>query len=354
MKTTLLATGILVAAMVLVTAACSSPITPVGAARGGLTADATAPTVGTDIVASNTTYKATRLTWGKASDDTTPEPSLQYRLLTASSAAALATLALVDALPSSAVVMDWNVGYIGADISGLSASTTYYYTLEVRDLAGNKALYPTLSVTTSALPPGIVMDGGKDALYNAGVAGAGNSWGAQLGSLSTYSDGSYLYVYFDFAVLNSGNNIYLMVNNTALSPATGQNNFGTDFNTGWGNIGTAGAPVFNSTDFHTDFVAWGARDGSGVFNNYAGAKKIISGVGTDVKSTVTVAQSGDNLGYEFKIPYAAIQGASGNNLKLIVLFGQGGNIHSTIPSMTGTAANGALTDISASVPCTLN
>jgi len=114
---------------------------------GTYTIDTTAPTPGTNISFSGTTDTQTTVSWGAGSDDVTATAQLQYRLLR-SNTSNLTSVA--DAESNGTEVMPYTTNTTSQTVTGLTASTTYYFAVIVRDQAGNKALYSQQSVTTSA------------------------------------------------------------------------------------------------------------------------------------------------------------------------------------------------------------
>lgn len=186
----------------------------------------------------------------------------------------------------------------------------------------------------------ITIDGDKDVLYkdiDSVYDGVGDSWGAKLGKLSYNYDDKNLYVYFNFATVNSGNNVYFLIDNTS---ANGLSDFSKDMTTAWGDL-----KLSNSLNFNTDFITWGWRDGAKW--NLSGANKITNGAGSDVKGQIEFKQSADNTGYEFKIPFSVLNAAKGDKLQLITLFGKNdsdGGLHSSIPGLK-MDGSGKITDI---------
>ncbi|MEI8094015.1 MAG: hypothetical protein WCG80_07385 [Spirochaetales bacterium] len=95
-----------------------------------------------------------------------------------------------------------------------------------------------------------------------------------------------------------------------------------------------------SSNLNYDFMAWGSNAGkTSPGFGYAGAKTIITGTATDVKSTVVVVEESATSTLWFQIPKTALQlDATHNHLQAVVLFGQNGDIHSMIPATTNDAA----------------
>ncbi|GAB4437869.1 MAG: hypothetical protein OHK0011_20780 [Turneriella sp.] len=137
-------------------AACSNKGSAAGSDPGGgsttnTTADTTPPTVGSSISFSGTTDTSVTVSWGAATDAVTAQNQLQYRLLR-SLTNNLTTVN--DAETNGTEVLAYTTNQLSHTATGLTASTTYYFAVIVRDAAGNKALYAPQSVTTAA--PGSV------------------------------------------------------------------------------------------------------------------------------------------------------------------------------------------------------
>jgi hypothetical protein len=124
-----------------------------GDSGGGTTtsSDTTPPTVGTAISFSGISDTTVTVSWGAASDAVTATANLQYRLVRATSSAAIDTIAEVDAAGGGVTVIDdYTAALTSRNVTGLTASTTYFFAVVVRDAAGNKALYTPQSATTAA------------------------------------------------------------------------------------------------------------------------------------------------------------------------------------------------------------
>ncbi|HRW56856.1 MAG TPA: hypothetical protein P5185_03690, partial [Oscillospiraceae bacterium] len=108
--------------------------------------DTTAPAVtDTAITASNLTITGVTLSWNKATDDTSAQTALEY-LVYRSSSNNLDTVTNIEA--NGTAVGSYAADIATKDITGLSAGTTYYFNVIVKDEAGNKTCYTTESVTT--------------------------------------------------------------------------------------------------------------------------------------------------------------------------------------------------------------
>ena len=115
------------------------------------TADTTPPTAGTAISFSGISDTTITVSWGAASDAVTTTGNLQYRLVRAATSAAIDTIAEVDAAGAGVTVIDdYTAALTTRNVTGLTASTTYFFAVVVRDAAGNKAIYTPASQTTTA------------------------------------------------------------------------------------------------------------------------------------------------------------------------------------------------------------
>ncbi|MEC0232397.1 S-layer homology domain-containing protein, partial [Paenibacillus alba] len=115
-----------------------------------VTADVTAPVV------SDGTIGATRLTdtevtlnWTKALDAVSAQGMLQYQVYQSSSDN-LDTIANIEA--NGTVIGSYAADIGTFDVTGLTASSAYYFNVIVKDEWGNKTVYTTKQVTTDAAP----------------------------------------------------------------------------------------------------------------------------------------------------------------------------------------------------------
>ena len=110
--------------------------------------DVTPPTI-TDstITMSDTTSTGTTLSWNKASDTVSVQNTLQY-LVYRSASGNIDTIANIESngTPIGAYTVDINT----LNVTGLTANTTYYFNIIVKDQNGNKTAYTMNSVTTTA------------------------------------------------------------------------------------------------------------------------------------------------------------------------------------------------------------
>lgn len=113
------------------------------------TADTTAPTPGTSISFGSVTGTTIEINWGPATDAVTAQAGLQYRLVKATTAAAIDTIAEVDAISGGDLLQNYALNDTWQNATGLTGSTTYFFSVVVRDSAGNKGLYPVASQMTA-------------------------------------------------------------------------------------------------------------------------------------------------------------------------------------------------------------
>ncbi len=117
--------------------------------------DTTEPTLtsGT-ITVSDLTSSSAKLTWSAASDTTTTAANLQYKAVCSTSA--ISSVAAADALAGT-----WTSNITNATVTGLTASTDYYFNVLVKDEAGNKTLYTAVTGKTTAAATGGGSGGGS-------------------------------------------------------------------------------------------------------------------------------------------------------------------------------------------------
>ncbi len=114
-------------------------------------ADLTPPTVSNKTIsASAITENSVTLSWTAATDNVTTAENLVYRLYRSASDN-IDTVAKIEANGTPVT----NYSSINSHTAeNLTAATTYYFNVLVKDEAGNKAVYTTKSVTTATPPPG--------------------------------------------------------------------------------------------------------------------------------------------------------------------------------------------------------
>lgn len=131
--------------------ATQASFTNSGVTTGAYVIDTTAPTTGTAISFSGVTSSGFTANWGAASDTDTAQANLQYKVVKDNTAAAnINSVGLADAKTGGDLLQDWTANITTKAITGLSASTTYFVAVLVKDQAGNKALYAPASQATSA------------------------------------------------------------------------------------------------------------------------------------------------------------------------------------------------------------
>jgi hypothetical protein len=112
--------------------------------------DTTAPVPGNSGIISDLGVASSSLTlaWAKATDNVSAPAQLLYEVRR-SSANNIDTVTRADAYGT--IVQPFAADIASSTVTGLTASTTYYFNVIVKDAAGNRAVYSTKSVTTSAL-----------------------------------------------------------------------------------------------------------------------------------------------------------------------------------------------------------
>lgn len=113
------------------------------------TADVTVPTPGNSGTLSAASVTDTTLTvsWTAATDNVTAAANLEYLLYLSTSN----NLGSVSAIESNGTAVgSYTANIATKNVTGLTASTTYYFNVIVRDAAGNKAAFSTLSQATTS------------------------------------------------------------------------------------------------------------------------------------------------------------------------------------------------------------
>ncbi|MDR6553090.1 S-layer homology domain-containing protein [Paenibacillus qinlingensis] len=112
-----------------------APVGGGGGGGGGFTADTTAPTAPTNVIASNVTQTGITLTWTASTDSVGVTGYDVYQGTT--------KLGSVNAL--------------SYEVTGLTANTSYSFTVKAKDLAGNVSVSSTaVAVTTAAVTPPVI------------------------------------------------------------------------------------------------------------------------------------------------------------------------------------------------------
>lgn len=113
--------------------------------------DNISPTPGKGISVTRKTPQNIVVTWDASSDYETLQKNLQYKLVYS---ARNDISSVESAEKNGTVIMGWTPGTLSRQVKGLSASGIYYFTVLVRDEAGNIAVYTpqSLSAPDSNLP----------------------------------------------------------------------------------------------------------------------------------------------------------------------------------------------------------
>jgi hypothetical protein len=93
--------------------------------------------------------------WAKASDNTSPASTLQYKVVR-STAGNVSDVAGAEA--NGTVCMDWTTDVSTCTATGLNASTTYWLNVLVKDAAGNESAYVSSSQATAAVSVTRIID----------------------------------------------------------------------------------------------------------------------------------------------------------------------------------------------------
>ncbi|RYZ49476.1 MAG: DUF1554 domain-containing protein, partial [Proteobacteria bacterium] len=121
-----------------------------------MTLDTTAPNIGSGLVFSNIDRYSVTATWG-AGSDTGGSNDVQYKVVRASSAAAIDTVAEIQAISGSNIIRDW-ASSTSVNATGILSLTTHFFNVIMRDGAGNMAVYSPASFNT---PGTIFVTGGN-------------------------------------------------------------------------------------------------------------------------------------------------------------------------------------------------
>lgn len=112
-------------------------------------ADTIAPSVGSAVHFSNVSENSIGVSYGTASDNTTAAADLRYKVVTANTATDIDTVDEANVLTGAGLLSDWSV--LGTVThNSLTHSTTYCYSVLVKDSAENISQYsPVCQVTAS-------------------------------------------------------------------------------------------------------------------------------------------------------------------------------------------------------------
>ena len=153
--------------------------------------DSKAPTAGDTgtLTASSVTSTGMTISWTAATDETSTADNLSYQLFY-STTNNLDSVANIEA-NGTTVLDNYTVATTTASVTGLSASTTYYFNVIVQDEKNNKGTYSVLSQATSASGSGTTTDTTTAApssaptlTATAGVSQVSLSWTAVTGASS--------------------------------------------------------------------------------------------------------------------------------------------------------------------------
>lgn len=96
------------------------------------------------------------INWTPANDNTTPHELLQYKLVKSNNLLNIDTLQEADNTDESDNVMDWTANTLLKTVDNLTANTSYYFAVIVKDQSNNKTLYtPKWEKTLDPSMPGI-------------------------------------------------------------------------------------------------------------------------------------------------------------------------------------------------------
>jgi hypothetical protein len=117
--------------------------------------DGTPPTVGSAITLSNRNAHSVTLTWGAASDNVSAPSNLYYKMVRASTLAAIDTVAEADAITTEALglVMNWTQNTLSHTPTNLPLEIDSHFALLVRDENYNTNLYTPVSYPSYGRAP---------------------------------------------------------------------------------------------------------------------------------------------------------------------------------------------------------
>jgi len=115
--------------------------------------DTTAPVSGGagTITTSELASSSVKVTWTAATDNMTAAVNLQYKVVYSLSNN---IDTLTKAETNGTAFGGWSTSITSATVTGLTASTGYYFNVIVKDSAGNKATYTSVTATTAGAPSG--------------------------------------------------------------------------------------------------------------------------------------------------------------------------------------------------------
>jgi hypothetical protein len=119
--------------------------------------DRTSPAPGNNgtITVSAVAQTSLKLSWSRASDSRTSQTALQYKVVYSLSDN---IFTIASAEFSGTIASNWTSDLTELTLSGLQPGTTYYFSVLVRDAAGNKAIYTTAIKMTERVSTGEYTD----------------------------------------------------------------------------------------------------------------------------------------------------------------------------------------------------
>lgn len=158
------------------------------------TLDGTAPVPGNTgtITSASVTANSLTLNWTYGTDTVSPQANLQYKVVRSLSN----NISIVaDAETNGTLVQDWTANINTLNVTGLSDSTTYYFTVLIQDTSSNKAVYNTLPVSTLDVTAPVVGGGGTINSANITPNSVDLSWTAGTDTLTAQASLQYKVVY---------------------------------------------------------------------------------------------------------------------------------------------------------------
>jgi hypothetical protein len=128
--------------------------------KQAVTLEAGAPTPGTGPAFTSVAATGMTVNWTAASDDTTAQGNLQYKLVRADSVEEIDTVAEANG-PGVTVEMDWTAAILTNAVTGLEESTEYAFAVLVKDEASNISLYTPQLQRTSLVFMDVEQTGGS-------------------------------------------------------------------------------------------------------------------------------------------------------------------------------------------------
>jgi len=131
--------------------------------------------------------------WSKATDNFVEQSRLEYKVFYSSNND---IGSVKEAEANGLIALDWTVDIDEGEIDGLSVATTYYVSVLVRDVAGNRALYTMATATTTADTTGPQPGAAGDLTFsNIGENSITVNWTKGSDNITVQSSLAYLVVY---------------------------------------------------------------------------------------------------------------------------------------------------------------